>query len=235
MSTLNRRELLATAALAGGALMFGVVQQAKAEGGAFDKTTGQFTLPPLPYAPEALEPSIDAATMQLHHGKHHAAYVTGLNTALARLAEARKSGDYSLVKHWSREVSFHGGGHLLHTIFWQNLAPHGTGGQPSEALAKKIQTSFGSLEAFRGHFSAAATAVEGGGWAILGHEPTSDSLLIFQMEKQQDLFVAGVTPILTLDVWEHAYYLKYQNRRGDYVKAFWDVVNWADVARRAGV
>jgi len=200
----------------------------------FDDAAGKYVLPPLPYAPDALEAAIDKQTMELHHGKHHQGYVTGLNSALAKLEEARKSGDFSLIKHYSREVSFNGGGHVLHTIFWSNMAPanQGGGGEPSGELAQALTRDFGSVDAFRKHFAAAAGAVEGGGWAILGKEPLSGKLIVIQGEKQQDLTVWGMLPILVLDVWEHAYYLRYQNRRADYVKAWWDVVNWSDVASR---
>lgn len=200
----------------------------------FDDRTGKYVLPPLPYAPDALSAAIDEQTMSLHHGKHHQGYVNGLNAALAKLAEARTSGDFSLVKHLSREVSFNGGGHVLHTIFWSNMASpaKGGGGEPSGDLATAIARDFGSVDTFRKHFSAAAGAVEGGGWAILGKEPLSGKLIVIQAEKQQDLTVWGMLPLLVLDVWEHAYYLRYQNRRADYVKAWWDVVNWPDVAAR---
>ncbi len=198
----------------------------------FDANKGEYVLPPLPYAYDALEPVIDAQTMQLHHTRHHQAYVTGLNNALKKLAEARGSSDFALVKHWSREVSFNGGGHALHTLFWNNMQPVGRTTQPSVKLMRQIARNFGSLEGLQNHFNAAATGVEGGGWAILGYEPLSTNLIIIQAEKQQDLTVWGMTPLLALDVWEHAYYLKYQNRRADYVKAWWEVVNWNDVSAR---
>ncbi|MCE9589775.1 MAG: superoxide dismutase [Planctomycetes bacterium] len=203
----------------------------------YDAGKGEYVLPPLPYDYDALEPSIDKETMKLHHDKHHAGYVTGLNKALKQLADARASTDpaaFALVKHLSREVAFNGSGHLLHTVFWSNMAPAGKGGggEPGGEFAETIKKSFGSVAAMRAQFSAAAAAVEGGGWAILACEPVSRGLLILQAEKHQDLVVWGVTPLLCLDVWEHAYYLKYQNRRADYVKAWWDVVNWSDVAGR---
>lgn len=197
----------------------------------YDPALGEFTLDPLPYAPEALEPHLDAETMRIHHGKHHAAYVAGLNKALAELAKARDAGDFALVKHWSREVTFHGAGHLNHTLFWRCMAPagHGGGGVPSGALAKAIDAQFGSFDKFAAHFKAAAGAVEGGGWAHLVLEPASKRLIIIQMEKQQDMFLPGATPLLGIDVWEHAYYLRYQNRRADYVGAFMNVINWPQV------
>jgi Fe-Mn family superoxide dismutase len=189
-----------------------------------------YTLPPLPYPIEALEPHIDKETMRLHHDLHHAGYVKGLNTALEKLAEARKGGDYAAVKAWSRELAFHGSGHLLHCVFWENMTPKKT--EPQGTLRKMIDRDFGSLDAFRAHFGNASKQVEASGWGILGYEPHSKRLLVLEAEKHQNLSVAGVHPLLVLDVWEHAYYLKYQNRRAEYVDAFWNVVNWDDVAKR---
>lgn len=202
----------------------------------YDSKKDEYVLPPLPYDAAALEPSIDAQTMSIHHGKHHQGYVNGLNKTLAKLKAARSDGDFSAIKHLSRDVSFNGGGHVLHTIFWQNMAPasKGGGGEPTGELSKTITRDFGSVDAFRKQFSAAAGAVEGSGWAVLGREPISGNLIVIQGEKQQNLGIWGLEPLLVLDVWEHAYYIKYQNRRADYVKAFWDVVNWKDVAARAG-
>lgn len=189
------------------------------------------TLPPLPYPYEALEPHLDAATLHLHHDKHHQAYVDGLNNAEAKLAAARESGDYALIKHWERELAFHGSGHVLHTLYWENLSPQG-GGAPSGNLAAALERDFASVERFQAQFTAAAAAVEGSGWTLLGWNPAFRSLQILQVEKHQDLTVWGVVPLLAIDVWEHAYYLKYQNRRAEYIKAWWNVVNWADVAER---
>jgi len=194
----------------------------------------KYELPPLPYDYAALEPHIDEQTMRLHHDKHHLAYVNGLNKALEMLEQARNSGDFALVKHWSREAAFHGSGHFLHSLFWPNMAApgQGGGGEPQGALADQIKRDFGSFDTFKKHFSAAANAVEGRGWALLVYEPFSGALEILQSEKHQNLTQWVVTPLLVLDVWEHAYYLKYQNNRGAYVEAWWNVVNWADVADR---
>ena len=193
--------------------------------------SGEFELPPLPYAYNALEPHIDEQTMRLHHDVHHAGYVNGFNNALAKLAEVRATGDASLIKHWSRELAFHGSGHFLHSIFWNNMTPNG-GGQPPSKLAEAIARDFGGLEAFKTNFTSAAGAVEGSGWAILGYHSAADRLLILQTEKHQDLTVQGIVPLLVVDVWEHAYYLKYRNKRGDYLNAFLNVINWKDVADR---
>jgi len=188
-------------------------------------------LPQLPYAYNALEPHYDEATVRLHHDIHHKGYVDGLNNAEAKLAEAREKGDFALIKHWERELAFHGSGHLLHSLFWMNMSPNG-GGAPSGALADRINQDFGSFEAFKKQFSAAAVAVEGSGWAVLVWNPEFKKLEILQAEKHQNLTQWGVTPLLTVDVWEHAYYLKYQNKRAAWVEAWWNLVNWEDVAAR---
>jgi len=191
-----------------------------------------YELPPLPYPYNALEPHLDEQTMHLHHDIHHKAYVDGLNNAEAKLAEARTKNDFALVKHWSREAAFHGSGHFLHAIFWQNMKPQG-GGQPTGKLLDAIKRDFGSFEAFQAQFLAAANAVEGSGWAILACQcDHGNKLVILQSERHQNLTQWGVVPMLVLDVWEHAYYLKYQNRRAEYTKAFMNVINWDDVARR---
>jgi Fe-Mn family superoxide dismutase len=194
----------------------------------------KYELPPLPYAYGALEPHIDEQTMRLHHDKHHLAYVNGLNKAEEMLEQARNSGDYAMVKHWSREAAFHGSGHFLHSIFWPNMAPagQGGGGEPSGDLAAQINKDFGSFANFKAQFSAASNAVEGSGWGLLVWEPVSGHLEVLQAEKHQNLTQWGVVPLLVLDVWEHAYYLKYQNARPAYVEAWWNVVNWSDVAER---
>lgn len=199
----------------------------------FDSEKGEYVVPALPYAYDALEPDIDAQTMKIHHDKHHAGYVRGLNRALGKLAQIRASGDASLIKHWSRELAFHGSGHVNHTLFWMTMAPieSGGGGRPSGALAQAIDRDFGSFDSFSAQFQAAAKAVEGSGWGWLAHEPVADKLLVMQGEKQQNMLMTGVTPILGVDVWEHAYYLRYQNRRGDYLKAFMNVINWPMVKR----
>ncbi len=191
---------------------------------------GEYILPPLPYAYNALEPYIDEQTMRLHHDKHHLSYVNGLNNALKALAQARETGNFDLVQYYSSQVSFHAAGHLLHTIFWNNMTPNRT--QPDKDLLDAINKDFGSFEKFKAQFVAAATRVEGNGWGILGYEPLGGQLLVLQLEKHQNLYVAGVIPLLVLDVWEHAYYLKYQNRRSDYVNAFFNVINWSDVGER---
>lgn len=188
-------------------------------------------LPPLPYAYNALEPYYDEETVRLHHDKHHAAYIAGLNKAEEALAQARETGDYATIQYWEKQLAFHGAGDFLHTIFWQNMAPN-AGGDPTGDLSGQIEKDFGSVEAFKKQFSAAAGAVEGSGWVMLGWMPDWQKLYIFQIENHQKLVVPGIEPLLVLDVWEHAYYLKYQNRRPEWVEAWWHLVNWQDVRKR---
>lgn len=188
-------------------------------------------LPPLPYAYNALEPHIDEQTMKLHHDKHHLAYVNGLNNAEAKLAEARQKNDFALVKHWEREAAFHGAGHFLHCIFWENMKANG-GGEPKGTLKEAIDQAFGSFAAFMAHFKAAGAAVEGSGWVLLVKNNVTKRLDILTSEKHQDLSQWVVTPLLVCDVWEHAYYLRYQNNRAAYIEAFTNVINWDDVAKR---
>ncbi len=192
---------------------------------------GKCVLPPLPYDYAALEPAIDEKTMRLHHDIHHAAYVKGANVALEALAAiATGSGDATLIGHWNEELAFHGSGHALHTMFWNNMKKGGS--KPAGALADAIKTAFGGQEAFEKVFAATAGAVQGSGWGILGYDALSARLQVISAEKHQNQTLQSITPILAVDVWEHAYYLKYQNKRADYIKAFLTVVNYDDVAVR---
>ncbi len=188
-------------------------------------------LPPLPYAYNALEPYYDEATVRLHHDKHQAAYIAGWNKAEESLENARAKGDYALIQHWEKQLAFHSSGAMLHEMFWSNMAPN-AGGNPTGELAKRIETDFGSIENFKKQFSAAAAAVEGSGWAMLGWNPTVKKLYVLQIENHQKLLMTGIVPLLVLDVWEHAYYLKYQNRRPEWIEAWWNLVNWTDVSQR---
>lgn len=192
---------------------------------------GGHRLPPLPYPYNALEPYIDEKTMRIHHDKHHQSYVDGLNKAETKLEEARNSGNFDLIKHWERELAFNGAGHYLHTLFWSIMNPKG-GGAPKDELAKQIKKDFGSFERFKKQFTEAADKVEGGGWAILVWSPRSHRLEILQAEKHQNLSQWDVIPILALDVWEHAYYLKHQNNRKDYINDWWNVVYWPEAEER---
>ena len=189
-------------------------------------------LPALPYDYDALEPHYDEQTVRLHHDIHHNGYVTGLNAAEQKVAAMLESGDFATAKAVCKELAFHGSGHILHAIFWTNMKPAG-GGEPSGELAKAIRNQFGSYDAFKGLFLAATNAVEGSGWGILAYRNMDDALVVLQAEKHENLTQWGVTPILVLDVWEHAYYLKYQNKRPDWTAAFMEhLVNWDNVAER---
>jgi len=191
----------------------------------------KYTLPELSYDYAALEPNISARIMELHHSKHHAAYVAGANTALEQLAEARESNNFANVNRYSKDLAFHLGGHTNHSIFWNNLSPEG-GDKPEGELAAAIDDAFGSFDAFRAHFTAAAMGIQGSGWALLSYEGLGGNILIEQLFDQQGNIPVATTPLLMLDMWEHAFYLDYVNVKADYVKAFWNIVNWADVAKR---
>ena len=193
-----------------------------------------YTLPELGYDYGALAPNISAAIMELHHSKHHQAYVTGANAAVAALAAARDSGDFANVNKLEKDLAFNLGGHVNHSIFWTNLSPDG-GDKPVGELASAINDNFGSYDKFTAHFTAAALGVQGSGWAALVWDSIGEKLLISQFFDQQSNFAAGTVPVLMLDVWEHAYYLDYKNVRADYVKAFWNIANWANVQQRFDV
>ncbi|GAF65374.1 superoxide dismutase [Bacillus sp. TS-2] len=192
---------------------------------------GGHVLPPLPYSYDALEPVIAEEIMYLHHDKHHQSYVDGLNKAELALQQARENSDYSLVKHWERELAFHGAGHYLHSLFWEIMTPSG-GGQPVGRLASQINEDFGSFEQMKNHFTEAANQVEGGGWAMLVWSPRSKRLEILQAEKHQNLSQQDMIPLLVLDVWEHAYYLQYKNEKKKYIENWWNIVNWRAVSDR---
>jgi len=190
-----------------------------------------YELPKLPYAYDALAPAIEEKIVQIHHDKHHAAYVNGLNAALQKLEDARSKGDFTLVKALSRDVAFNGSGHVLHTLYWNSMTPGGSG-DPAGKLLSAIEHSFSSYASFKAQFIAAAKDVEASGWAVLAREPMADRLLILQCEKHQNLTVWGVQPLMVCDVWEHAYYLQYQNRRADYIEAFCKLIDWRATAGR---
>ena len=190
-----------------------------------------YTLPELPYDYAALEPHISGKIMQLHHDKHHQAYVTGANTALEQLAEARDAGNLAAVNKLEKDLAFNLGGHVNHTIFWNNLSPEG-GERPEGELGAAIDEFFGDFEKFQAHFTATALGVQGSGWAVLAWDSLGQRPNIVQLFDQQGNLPAGTVPLLMLDVWEHAYYLDYLNVRADYVKAFWNIANWQDVAKR---
>lgn len=191
----------------------------------------EYTLPELSYDYGSLAPHISGTIMELHHSKHHQAYVTGANTALAQLAEARDKGDLPNVNKLEKDLAFNLGGHVNHSIFWTNLSPNG-GDKPTGDLAAAIDDQFGSFDKFVAHFTAVALGVQGSGWAVLAYDSIGERLAIFQLFDQQGNVPLGLVPLFMLDVWEHAYYLDYKNVRADYVKAIWNIADWANVQQR---
>jgi superoxide dismutase, Fe-Mn family len=191
----------------------------------------EYTLPELAYDYSALAPAVSGQIMELHHSKHHQAYVTGANAAIAALAEARDKNDFAFVNKLEKDLAFNLGGHINHSIFWTNMSPDG-GDKPTGDLASAIDDQFGSFDKFTAHFTATAMGVQGSGWAVLAWDSIGQKLIIVQFFDQQGNLPAGIVPLLMLDVWEHAYYLDYKNVRADYVKAFWTIVNWANVQER---
>ncbi len=239
LHTLNRRRFVGLGTLAAGASLL------PGRAPAAETPAPAHSLAPLPYAFDALEPHIDAKTMEIHHGKHHAAYVAGLNAALATAPDlAAKPLDQLLAglpsvtnAALATPLRNHGGGHWNHTFFWATLAPADKAGEPSEELAVAIQAAFGSEETFRKSFAEAATKRFGSGWAWL--VLADGKLRITSTPNQDNPLMKGIvpdadlgTPLLGLDVWEHAYYLHYQNRRADYIGAWWNIVNWKEVSGR---
>jgi len=195
------------------------------------RTMPQYTLPDLRYDYAALEPHISGRIMELHHDKHHAAYVKGANTTLEKLDEARDKEDYSRLTALEKALAFNLSGHVLHSIFWQNLSPK-SGGRPSGELAAAIQEHFGSFEKLKRQLNEVASTIMGSGWAALVWEPLGSRLLTTQIYDHQSNLNQGGIPLLVLDAWEHAFYLQYENRKADFFEAVWNVWNWADVAER---
>ncbi|WP_147680078.1 superoxide dismutase [Actinomyces ruminicola] len=196
-----------------------------------DTAVPKYTLPELPYDYAALEPHISGRIMELHHDRHHAAYVTGANAALEQLAAARADGDFAAINLWEKNLAFNLGGHLNHSIFWKNLSPNG-GGEPEGELAEAIKDSFGSFGALKQQLNAAALGIQGSGWAVLAYDSLSGKLVTFQLFDQQGNVPVGTIPLFQIDMWEHAFYLDYLNVKADYLTAIWQIVNWEDVSER---
>jgi superoxide dismutase, Fe-Mn family len=190
-----------------------------------------YELPELPYDYSALEPHYSAEVLELHHDKHHKAYVDGANTTFAKLSDARDSGDFGTINQLEKNMAFHLSGHVLHSLLWTNMSPDG-GGEPEGELAAAVKESFGSYEALRAQMSEAANNVQGSGWAALSWEPLGTRLIVEQVYDHQGNVGQGGPPLLALDMWEHAYYLQYKNVKKDWVDAYWNLVNWPDVASR---
>ncbi|TDD68503.1 superoxide dismutase [Jiangella aurantiaca] len=190
-----------------------------------------YSLPDLPYDYGALEPHIAGQIMELHHSKHHQTYVAGTNTALEQLEEARATNKLDTVNQLQKNLAFNLAGHVNHTVFWNNMSPEG-GDRPDGELGTAVDEFFGSFDGFRAHYTAAALGIQGSGWSILAWESIGQRLVIEQLYDHQGNLAAGTVPLLMLDMWEHAFYLQYKNVKPDYVAAFWNIVNWPDVAAR---
>jgi Fe-Mn family superoxide dismutase len=190
-----------------------------------------YTLPDLPYDYSALEPHMIGRIVELHHDKHHRAYVDGANQALERLAEARQANRLESIAALERALAFNLSGHVLHSVFWQNLAPQ-AGGRPFGELAERIEMDFGSFDAFRAQLIAAASTIMGSGWAALAWDPIGRRLMTLEIHDHQSETTQAGVPILVLDAWEHAYYLQYFNEKKKFFEAIWNLRNWDDVARR---
>lgn len=190
-----------------------------------------YVLPDLDYDYAALEPHISARIMELHHSKHHAAYVKGANTALDKLAEIRTSGDFATISMLEKNLAFNVSGHVLHSILWTNLSPDG-GGEPDGSLATTISDAFGSFENFQKQMIEAAATLQGSGWALAAWEPMAQRIIVQQVYDHQGNHGQGTVPLLAIDAWEHAYYLQYENRKAEFFDAVWNVINWGDVEAR---
>jgi len=192
-----------------------------------------YSLPDLPYDYGALAPHLSGEIMELHHSKHHAAYVAGANTALEQTAEARDKNSLSAIPMLGKNLTFNLAGHINHSVFWTNMSPDG-GDKPTGELAQAIDDQFGSFDAFRAQFTTTALTIQGSGWAILAWDSVGSKLVIVQLYDHQGNLPVGLVPLLLLDMWEHAFYLQYKNVKADFVAAWWNIVNWANVQERFG-
>jgi len=192
-----------------------------------------YKLPDLPYDYAALEPHYSGQILELHHDKHHAAYVAGANTTLEKLAEARSKEDFGSIVGLEKTLAFNLSGHVLHSIFWKNLSPDG-GDKPQGELASAIDEHLGSFDGFKAQLTQATTTIQGSGWGVLAWEPLGRRLVIEQVYDHQGNIGQGAVPLLVFDAWEHAFYLQYKNVKADFVTALWKIVNWSDVAERFG-
>jgi Fe-Mn family superoxide dismutase len=233
---MDRKSFLKGSILTTGSILLagadGVYAQHIEENG-IDKLTddkGNFIHQPLPYNEGFLEPYMDAETLQLHHKFHHGGAVTGANKDLQMIKKALEDGTMETVDFWTKKLSFHFSSHILHTIFWTNLTNKKN--EPKGDLLKRIDKSFGSVDKLKKYIAATAKNVDGNGWGIMAYQPYSDSLTILQCENHEKLTQWGSIPLLVIDVWEHAYYLKYKNKRGDFVEALFNIINWDNVGDR---
>ena len=232
---MDRKEFLTTSAILAGATILpsNSVFAENINNNGIDKLTdanGNFIHQPLPYNTDHLEPYMDEETLHLHHTFHHGGAVKGANKDIEMIKSVMNSGDFTLADHWTKKLSFHLCSHILHSIFWTNLANKKS--QPTGDLLKKIEKDFGSTNKMQGMIAKISKSIEGSGWGILAYQPYSDNLVVLQCENHHKLTVWGAVPLLVIDVWEHAYYLKYKNKRGDFVDALMNIINWDNVAQR---
>jgi Fe-Mn family superoxide dismutase len=190
-----------------------------------------YSLPELPFRPDALEPLLSREIVELHHGAHHAAYVKGANETLDKLTDARRTRRFDYIGQLEKSLAFNLAGHVLHSLLWRNLTPGG-GGTPAGDLANALKQDFGSVDAFREQLTAAAASVQGSGWGALSWEPFGKRLVVEQVFDHQGNTGNATVPIMVVDMWEHAYYLQYRNQKAAWLEAFWQLVNWTDVAAR---
>jgi superoxide dismutase, Fe-Mn family len=235
---MKRDEFLKTSAIIGGAsiLPLNSVFGHNVRHNNIDNLTdenGNFVHLPLPYATSHLQPYMDAETLHLHYTFHHGGAVNGANNDIQMIKSATESGDLALTNYWTEKLSYHFSSHILHSIFWTNLTNTKT--QPKGDLLKRIEKDFGSYDKMMGLVGKLSKSVEGSGWGILAYQPYSDSLVALQCENHQKLTVWGAVPLLVIDVWEHAYYLKYKNKRADFVDAMMNIINWDNVAERLDI
>ena len=232
---MDRKEFLTTSAILAGATILpsNSVFAENINNNGIDKLTdedGNFIHQPLPYNTDYLEPFMDAETLHLHHTFHHGGAVKGANKDIEMIKSVMNSGDFTLADHWTKKLSFHLSSHILHSIFWTNLANKKS--QPTGDLLKRIEKDFGSTNKMQEMIAKISKSIEGSGWGILAYQPFSDNLVVLQCENHHKLTVWGAVPLLVIDVWEHAYYLKYKNKRGDFVDALMNIINWENVAQR---
>jgi superoxide dismutase, Fe-Mn family len=235
---MDRKEFLKNSLIIGGAsiLPSNSLFAASVSEGGMDKLVdqdGNFIQPALPYAENFLEPSMDAETMKLHYTFHHGGAVKAANNDLKKIKEALDSNNLETVDFWTKKLSFHFSSHILHSIFWTNLTNKQT--SPTGELQKRIEKNFGSYDKLKGYIASTSKNVDGNGWGILAYQPYSDSLVVLQCENHEKLTQWGCVPLLVIDVWEHAYYLKYKNKRADFVDALFNVINWDNAAQRLNI
>ncbi len=241
MKMTRRDALKAAGAGAAGAMMamhsmnnLAMAQQASGQQGQqqANGAVGEYTLMPLPYEYDALEPVIDERTLRLHHDKHHAGYVSGANDTLRKLAVARRDNDFAYIRALERDLAFNASGVLLHNLYWHSMRRGGGANGPQGELEAHLVRDFGSVDAFRSQFAAAAKNVHGSGWGLLAWEPALNKLVVLQIDVHQNQTIWGVCPLLVVDVWEHAYYLQYQNERGKHVDRWMEIIDWQKTASR---